>query len=82
MTTMMKIPVPSVETYAGWKTLDDARQAGYQDDALLTIVQRYFDAQQHAISYRKRAALKGKLMKAALDQAGITITLPDSDPEA
>lgn len=60
MTTKMIIAVPAAEVRSGWKKLADTQLSA---DVVLEIVQRYFDAQEHARNYRQRAASKAKLLK-------------------
>lgn len=63
MTTKMIIRAVSEEQRVGWTSLADVRKAGFNDGEILEMVQRYQDAQKHAIAYRERAKVKATLMK-------------------
>lgn len=61
----MKISVPPMALRLTWTSLADT---GWNDDVIFEIVQRYCDAQDHAKSYRTKAALKTKLLKLQLEK--------------
>ena len=65
MKSTMKITVPSLLVRKDWTSLEDT---GWDAATLFEIVMRYCDAQDHAKSYRTRAALKVKLLKARMEK--------------
>lgn len=74
MKSTMKITVPALMVRKDWTSLSDT---GWDEATIFEIVMRYCDAQDHAKSYRTRAALKTKLLKAQLEKlalaAGLTV---------
>ena len=62
-TTKTIIKVVSVEERVDWVDLDDVRAAGFTDEEILTMVQRYQDTQKYNVAYRERAKVKNVLMK-------------------
>lgn len=69
MTSKMIIKVPPVEQRTKWAALEDV-SAEFSDEVIFEIVCRYFDAQDHAINYRKKSAAKIKTLKALAVEQG------------
>ena len=65
MKSTMKISVPELLVRKDWTSIEDT---GWDQATIFEIVMRYCDAQDHAKSYRTRAALKTKLLKAQLEK--------------
>jgi hypothetical protein len=77
----LKIKYTDEIVRSDWKTLDDVSQV-YSDREMFEMIQRYLDAQKHAITYRQKAQVKQKLMKERLAELEARVAELDEEGEA
>jgi len=74
MTQTLKIKLTPVEKRVDWQTIKQILSSGYSELEIVTMVNRYMDAQSHAVNYRVRAAEKNKAVRAKLAELGVDLS--------